>query len=372
MQEVLKSGFTTGSCAAAAAKAAVYMLLTKEKIEYVSILTPAGITYTPELFNVTVKGGEVTCGVKKDAGDDPDMTNGMLICAKVTLTDAAGEVEISAGEGIGVVTRPGLNQPVGNPAINSTPREMIVKSCREAMDEAHYEGGVAVCIFAPEGVEIGKRTFNPHMGIEGGISILGTSGIVKPMSKKALTDTIRLDLAVKRAEGDEHVIIVPGNYGTDFLQNTYGINPDKLVHSSNFIGETLDMAIELGFKHLIFAGHTGKFVKLSGGIMNTHSHEADSRAELMLAGYIRAKLKRNEKIEPEICRQILDSVSTTAALEIIGGDKEFMNDFSALMVNEIIKHLNRRANNPDIKIDVILYESSYGLLAKSISDDELM
>ena len=246
----MRQGFTTGSCAAAAAKAAAYMLLTGKRKETITIETPKGILYEAEIKDVSKSETKVSCGVEKDGGDDPDVTTGLLIYASVSYAAEKG-VFIDGGNGVGQVTKPGLDQPVGNAAINHVPREMITKEVLDVCEAVDYQGGLFVEISAPGGEQVAEKTFNPRLGIVGGISILGTSGVVEPMSTQAILDTIRVELSQRKALGYDYVAITPGNYGQDFIRKTYGYDLDKSVKCSNFIGQTIDMAVELGFQKLL-------------------------------------------------------------------------------------------------------------------------
>ena len=274
----LRRGYTTGSCAAAASKAAALMLLGGGDLETVWLMTPRGIGLTLEVKE-PVRGEDfASCGIVKDSGDDPDVTNGMTVYAKVEKTSVRGEIRIDGGEGIGRVTKPGLDQPVGNAAINSTPRRMIADELRTVMEDAGYGGGLSVTISAPAGVELAKKTFNPRLGIVGGLSILGTTGIVEPMSDEAVVETIRTELSMRAASGRKTVLFVPGNYGADYLKNELRIDPEIAVTTSNFIGDAFSLAAEFGFSGALLVGHIGKLVKLGGGIFNTHSRWGDCRA----------------------------------------------------------------------------------------------
>ena len=266
----LRLGYTTGSCAAAAAKAAAWMLLFGKRRNSIGITTAKGIPLELDVLDISIGNGEVSCAIRKDSGDDPDVTNETLIYAKVSLTDEAGII-IDGGQGIGRVTKRGLDQPVGNAAINSVPRQMIHEGIEEVMRLADYRGGFKVIISCPDGERIAKKTFNPRLGIVGGISILGTTGIVEPMSEKALVDTIHVELNQRRASGFDEVLLTPGNYGSDFIKDGLGIDPERAVQTSNFIGDSIDICGKLGFKRALLVGHIGKLVKIAGGMMNTHS-----------------------------------------------------------------------------------------------------
>lgn len=277
----LRRGYTTGSCAAAAAKSAAIMLLADRRLDSVHLVTPFGIELDLPLQDIVTDEKFVSCGIVKDSGDDPDVTDGITVYARVEKTDLPYTIEIDGGDGIGRVTKPGLDQGVGSAAINSTPRRMITEELQQVCEDNRYTGGLKVIISAPAGNEIAKRTFNSRLGVVGGISILGTTGIVEPMSEEALIDSIALEIRQRKALGDSRLILTPGNFGADFLKSVYGIDSDKIVKCSNYVGKALEAAIDAGFSQVLLAGHLGKFVKLSGGIMNTHSKEGDCRAELM-------------------------------------------------------------------------------------------
>ncbi|MBQ1893559.1 MAG: cobalamin biosynthesis protein CbiD, partial [Clostridia bacterium] len=257
----LRLGYTTGSCAAAASKAAAYMLLSGRRKEHITLETPKGITLELDIEDIEATDAAVSCAVRKDAGDDPDITDGALVYSKVSLCPEPG-VHIDGGEGVGRVTKPGLDQPVGNAAINSVPRSMIRENVEEVMRLFDCREGLNVVISIPEGAQLAKKTFNPRLGIVGGISVLGTTGIVEPMSEKALVDTIRTELSQRRALGCENVLLTPGNYGAEFIRSSLGLDPETAVQTSNFIGDSLDICRELGFRRILLIGHIGKLVKL--------------------------------------------------------------------------------------------------------------
>ncbi len=226
--QVLRCGYTTGSCAAAAAKAAALLLLSGKPVPQISLDTPKGVPLTLTVRNVTAGQGWASCAVRKDSGDDPDVTNGVLVYAKVQRIPER-EVRIDGGVGVGRVTKPGLDQPVGAAAINRVPRQMIARELEALLDESDAPGGFSVEISIPEGVALAKKTFNPHLGIVGGISVLGTSGIVEPMSEQALLDSIRVELNVQRAAGQTYALLTPGNYGETFLRDTLWSNAAILL-----------------------------------------------------------------------------------------------------------------------------------------------
>lgn len=363
----MRYGFTTGSCAAAAAKAAAYMLLSGRQKNTITIETPKGIPYTAEILEITRGEKAVQCAVRKDGGDDPDITSGALIYAEVSLTDHTRtqatdtRIHIDGGIGVGRVTKPGLDQSVGNVAINHVPREMIAKEVLEVCDLMDYKGNLQVIISVPEGEAIAKQTFNPRLGIVGGISILGTSGIVEPMSNQALLDTIRVELNQRRAEGFDYIAVAPGNYGLDFMKKAYGYDLEKSVKCSNFIGVTIDMAVECGFTRMLLTGHIGKLIKVAGGIMNTHSKEADCRMELLSAFAI------HEGAGADVAAKILDCVATEDAVRLLreAGKQQEVMDYA---MERIMFYLNKRAGGR-MQIDCIMYDNTFGELAKSKEAD---
>ena len=352
----LRLGYTTGSCAAAAAKAAVWMLLTRRRKETIRLLTPKGIELELKVEETQISDDFVRCAIRKDGGDDPDITTGAFVFARVTKTDIPG-ITIDGGPGVGRVTTPGLDQPVGSAAINSVPRRMIQENVQEVMDAFDYRGGLDILISVPQGEELAKKTFNPRLGIVGGISILGTTGIVEPMSEKALVDTIRAELRQRRAAGEEEVMLTPGNYGAEFIREGLGLDPDRAVQVSNFIGDALDLCRELGFRKVCLIGHIGKLVKLAGNMLNTHSRYGDCRMPI-LAAFAGA-----EGLPPEKIARVLSCVSCDDALSILddAGVKEAtMNR----LMEAILENLRHRAGE-EIQVRCAMFSKVYGLLAVS-------
>ncbi len=306
----LRFGFTTGACAAAAAKAAAILLLSGNAPESVSLHTPKGIDLVLPVLEPEHGDGFASCAIRKDSGDDPDVTNGVLVYARAAFSDTPG-VSIDGGTGVGRVTKPGLKQKIGEAAINPVPREMIRLAVLEAAETFESERGFSIVISIPAGVALAEKTFNPRLGIEGGISILGTSGIVEPMSEDALIDSIALEIGQRKALGESRLILTPGNYGADFLAARYGIADERIVKCSNYVGKAIEAAIDAGFSEALLCGHIGKFVKLSGGMMNTHSKEGDCRAELMAAAALRAGA------DADTARALFDCVTTDEMLRIL-------------------------------------------------------
>lgn len=289
-----------------------------------------------------------------------DVTTGLPVTATVTLLPGTPKICITGGAGVGRVTKPGLDQPVGQAAINHVPRQMITEALRREAETACYPGGFAVTISIPGGEEVARRTFNPHIGVEGGLSVLGTSGIVEPMSQQAILDTIQLEMnqAALRAKSHRRLILAPGNYGLDYLHETYPqFAAIPVVKTSNFIGDTLDMAAAAHFEQVLLVGHVGKLCKLAGGIMNTHSHTADCRTELFCthAALCGADL--------EVCTALYNAATTDACLEILdtAGLREPV--LQSLLAS-IQLHLDRRAGGA-FRVGAVLFSNQHGPLGQT-------
>ncbi len=378
-QKKLRRGYTTGTCAAAASLAAAALLLQNESTDLpVTVDTPKGIRL--DLEAELVKAGEDfrICRVQKDGGDDPDVTSGMWIYARVGFSCSEGKksgwieykndkitLYLSGGVGIGVATKPGLSCKVGEYAINPVPRAMIFQHVEKVCRSQGFEGTLWVEISAPEGEERGKKTFNSRLGILGGISILGTSGIVEPMSQEALLKSIELEITQKVLEGCSDLVMVPGNYGLDFAAGQLGLNLGEAVKCSNFLGASIDMAVQAGAKGLLLIGHMGKLVKLAAGIMNTHSREADGRMEI-LAAYSGAL-----GAPPNLIRRILDAVTVDQALNLMEEADGLLPEVMEEVTRAAYRHLKKRAGE-ELEAEAILFTNERGILGKTPGADRLL
>ena len=352
----LRLGYTTGSCAAAAAKAAAWMLLTGKRKEHIQLDTPKGISLNLDVLQISMEKDTVSCAIEKDSGDDPDITKGSLVFAQVTCTETP-EITIDGGQGVGRVTKGGLDQPVGAAAINSVPRQMIRENLEEVCRLTDYHGGLSVMISVPDGEQLAKKTFNPRLGIVGGISILGTTGIVEPMSEQALVDTIRVELRQRRANGAEYVLLTPGNYGSDYIQKGIGIDPKLAVLTSNFIGESLDICKELGFKGALLIGHIGKLVKIAGGMLNTHSKYGDCRMDIMAAHAGAAGLPAAEIAQMLNCATCDDAVRILKECNLCTQTLERISDRIAFIMEHRVAG--------EMKTGAILFSKEYGFLTET-------
>lgn len=362
-QKQLRSGYTTGSCAAAAAKAAAHMLLTGESIWQVSLLTPKGVLLYLDVEDIQIGQDAVSCAVRKDSGDDPDVTDGILIYTKVSRCPGT-ELHLDGGEGVGRVTKKGLEQKIGDAAINKVPRRMILQAVDSQREESGSTDGLEIVVSIPKGKELARKTFNPRLGIEGGISVLGTSGIVEPMSEQALTATIHLEMKMLKENGYDWCYVVPGNYGSDFLTQTLKFNGELSVKCSNYIGDTIDYAVSLGMKGILLIGHIGKLVKLAAGVMNTHSRQADCRMEVFAA---HAALHGASQ---EITGRLMGSLTTTEAVDLL--KQEGMLDVVMRSILEKAEyHLKHRAGEK-LKIGAVVFSMEEGILGSTSGTRELL
>ena len=359
----LRCGYTTGTCAALAAWGAATLLLTGHAPAQASLITPKGLPVTVPLLDCRADGHTARCSVTKDAGDDADVTDGMPVTAAVERTDAPG-IAIDGGEGVGRVTLPGLDQPVGAAAINSVPRKMIAEAVGRAAKDAGYAGGLKVVISVAGGEQAAAKTFNPRLGIVGGISILGTSGIVEPMSEQALIDTIALELRQAAARGAKRVILTPGNYGMDFLQAEGLDRLAPVVKCSNYIGDALDAAEAAGFEEILLVGHAGKLVKLAAGVMNTHSRVADARGEVFCA---HTALCGGER---ELCRALMDAPTSDACLDLL--DAAHLRQ---PVMESILKAIDTKLTArlcAGCRAGAVLFTNQHGLLGQTQQAKEIL
>lgn len=355
----MRLGYTTGSCAAGAAQAATIMLFSGKEVEAVTIHTLS--TQVPQL-TLEIQDHEIahnmaSCAVIKFSGDDPDITNGIKIYAKAEALNQAGEVIITGGRGVGRVTRTGLQLEVGECAINPHPRQMIEDAVRQHLPKS---SGIKITISVPEGERIAEKTFNKKLGIEGGISILGTTGIVRPMSLDALKESMRLHMQQLARQNYSRAVLVPGNHGRNFAHENLGLKEDLIVEMSNYPGFMIRQAQSLGFTDIVILGHIGKIVKLAGGIWDTHSKTADCRMEIMAANLLRVS------DDLEKARAVLSCCNTEEAVDITGKDSPLFS----LLAKEAARRSAELVQN-EITIHAVLYSFGHGLLGASCAICEL-
>lgn len=305
MQE-LRGGYTTGACAAAGVKAAL-LFEAGHMADEVELTALDGTPLTIPVENVEKLPDGIRAEIVKFSGDDPDITNGVSVFTTIKhLPDGKG-IKFKAGIGIGRVTKPGLSVPVGEPAINPGPRQLIQQVVKEMLGE---NPGLEVTISIPAGVELAKRTLNPILGVEGGISIIGTTGVLRPMSEEAFKNSLVPQIDVAKAAGYDSLVFVPGKIG-ERIAVKYGLPTDAIVQTSNFIGFMLEAAVKRGTRQVLLFGHIGKLAKVAAGVFHTHNRVADGRMET-LAAYAAA-----EGLPVEGVRRILACATTEDAMTVI-------------------------------------------------------
>lgn len=342
----LRCGYTTGSCAAAAAKAAVIGLVSGIIPEYVEIETPAGIDLRLKVEKPVVEGEYTSCCIVKDAGDDPDATDGIEIFARASRRKD-NIIVIDGGFGIGRITHDCCFGKKGEAAINRVPKKMIEKEVRKEAD-----GGYDILIYAPLGEEIGKKTFNANIGIEGGISIIGTKGIVEPMSEDALKESIYIEVDALYESGIRDLILYPGNYGEEFSKKIGITEPG--VKISNYVGDIIQYCYNKGFGKITLIGNIGKLCKVSIGIFNTHSRVCDGRIEAFIYYLALAEAPF------EIINRIKNALTAEEALKII--IEEGNQSIIEAMKRGCIENIRKYVKDEGFNIEIIMYSMNYGLL----------
>ena len=351
----LRCGYTTGTCAALAAQAAARALLLHERPEKATLFTPKGVEVSAPVEELEVGEGFARCAVRKDAGDDIDVTDGILIFAQVRPIPHG--IQVDGGKGVGRVTKPGLNQPVGQAAINQVPRQMITQALSQVLEEGDCACGLEAIISIPQGEELAAKTFNPNLGIVGGLSVLGTSGIVEPQSLEALQKSIEVEIRMHRAQGEKQLILTPGNYGEAFIKTYAPLPPWPQVKCANFIGASLDYCAQYGYEKVLLVGHLGKFVKLAGGVMDTHSRLADCRMEILAA---HAALAGGET---SLIGQIMEAATTDGALELLQ-KAGLWEKVRQTLLHKIQYHLERRAAG-NFSVGAVIYNNIQGFLGET-------
>ncbi len=365
----LRYGYTTGSCAAAAAKGAVEALFAGEFRESVKIETIAGWELDLKLTESELTRDRAVCAIQKDAVDDPDITHGILVYASAEKISGSEEekedcfyntiknIELAGGIGVGRVTKKGLQVPPGKPAINQGPRTMIFTEVQKVLPSGEK---VRVEIFIPQGEEKAQMTFNPKLGIVGGISVLGSTGIVKPMSEEAFKNSLAVELAVLKEERNKKTVVFTfGNYGKKFIKDHLNIPVEDVFIISNFAGFMIDQAVSLGFEKVIFLGHIGKMVKLAGGIFHTHSKVSDGRLEIFTTCALLAGENRDTLMK------IIDSNTTDEAVEYVTKKKTY-----EIMCERVVERCRHKARNVEFASFIFSFDS--GELGRSSNFDQII
>ncbi|MCP8304761.1 MAG: cobalamin biosynthesis protein CbiD [archaeon] len=342
MQKMLRYGITTGTCAAAAAKAAVLTLL-GNSVDKVVVPSPLGLRIEiPVKECKRISDYTAVATVIKDAGDDIDVTNGLEIFATVSLTEDK-KIIIKGGKGVGIVTKPGLPVPVGEPAINPIPRRMIEDAIKEVLPS---NNGAEAVISIPRGENVAKKTFNVKLGIIKGISVLGTTGIVKPLSIEAYKSSLVSQINIAVAKGYEHIILVPGNIGEKLARKILQAPDDSIVQTGDFVGYMLKKAVDKGIKEITLFGHPGKLVKVTAGIFNTHHKSGDARREV-IAAYAGASGADTATIQT-----ILQSNTTEEIIKLLKHKKLLHVTFNKIAEQISLRSMERIEN--EAKVSTIL------------------
>ena len=370
-QKKLRLGITTGTCSAAAAQAAAMQLLLGVESHAVTLRTPKGMTVSVPVYLLESDDRRASYKVIKDSGDDPDVTNGTDVCVTVEYAQQSVGVDLDGaftsqaypyltldgGIGIGRVTKEGLEQAVGQAAINRVPRQMIFAAVADVCEKANFSEPLHITVWMPEGEALAKRTFNPKLGIEGGLSVLGTSGILEPMSEQAIVATIETEIRQLHAVGEEKILVTPGNYGQAYASEYLGLDLTKSVKSSNYIGDTIDLAISYGMNDFLLVGNIGKLVKLAAGIFNTHSKVADGRGEIFAVHAAMAGA------DAKVVQEIYDCINTDRMLDVL--EREGMREVVMQSILAAIeKHVAGRVGDT-MRFGVIVFSEKYGYLGQT-------
>ena len=360
----MKKGYTTGTCAQAAAKGAVRMLITGKKVETIEVETASGQKLDLKLIAQGIGTDFSRCAVIKDSGDDPDITNGAKICAEVRFSQKSG-ITLRGGKGVGLVTKPGLAVGVGESAINPVPRQMIMDELwpyLSSLDKSAGQKGFEVVISVPQGEELAKQTFNPRLGIEGGISILGTTGIVEPKSLAAYKVSLALQLDLLKASGKNRVALVLGYVGDKFCKETLGLEDDSIVKIGDHVGFMLEECVSKGIKEVFLAGHIGKLAKVANGQFNTHCQFGDGRLDT-IAHY--AKLSGASE---RVIRELSIQKTAEAAIEILR-ENNLQETFNKL-AEAVIASINKLVKGA-LKVNCFVLSLNAQVLGSSESSASL-
>lgn len=370
----LRYGITTGTCGAAAAEAAAELLILNVKKDIVNVITPKGTAVEVPVKLCSEGENKTEYMVIKDSGDDPDVTNNAEIHVSVEITDNIPEkafkseeypnLYLDGGLGVGRVTKKGLEQSIGYAAINTVPRTMIFKAVGQVCSISEFNENLLITVSVPKGRELAEKTFNPRLGIEGGISILGTSGIIEPMSERAIIDTIETEIKQLTALGRKSIIVTPGNYGRGYVSDYLKLDLSESIKCSNYIGETLDMAVYYGIKNFLLVGNVGKLVKTAAGIMNTHSKVADGRGEIFALHSMLRGADRKTAIK------IMECINTDEMLEIL--EREKLREAVTESILKKVKEYFRLRIGNSMKFGVMMFSEKFGFLGQTEGTEEVI
>ena len=351
----LRTGYTTGSCATASSKAGILSIINQKKIEEVNIILPKGSRLEIKINSCEFSLDSAKCSVIKDGGDDPDVTHGAEIFVDVQLTNNIGEIDIDGGEGVGRVTKPGLGLEIGSAAINPTPKKMIVENVREVGEELLKKNGVSIKVSVPKGKELGPKTDNPRIGIMGGISILGTSGIVIPYSTASFAAAIRQQISVVNTMNDDNVVLTTGGRSEDYARKIIELPDHSFIQMGDFSGYTIKQCAKQGLKKAYVAGFIGKLAKMAAGVKQTHVKGGKVDMKFL------SELAKRCDANSDTIAKILGANTARNVQEIIMEDKVegFFDEITKETYNQMRQHSEEK-----IPVEVILFDFDGEVLSR--------
>ena len=351
----LKTGYTTGSSATAAAKAGILSIINQKKISSVDITLPKGSTIQIPVKNCNFGFEKSNCVVIKDGGDDPDVTHGAEIIIDLEITKNIDKIEICGGIGVGIVTKPGLGLEIDKPAINPIPKKMIIENLREVAGSILQKSGIKITISVPKGKELGPKTDNPRLGIKDGISILGTSGIVIPFSTASYAASIRQNLDVATAMGEDTVVLTTGGRSEDFAKKIVDLPEHCFVQMGDFSGYTIQQCNKKNIKKAFVVGFIGKLAKMAAGVKQTHVK--GSKVDMNFLSEIAKKANASQKV----IEKIKEANTARHVLEII--QENSVDSFFELICSEVHKHMKKHSES-NVSIEVILFDFDGKILSR--------
>lgn len=351
----LRTGYTTGSSATAAAKAGLLSIINQKKIDSITIQLPKRSSIEILVHSCDFNSDNAKCSVIKDGGDDPDVTHGAEIIVELSFTEKVNEIEIDGGEGVGIVTKPGLGLEINKPAINPTPKKMIIENLREIGEKILEKKGIRVVISVPKGKELGLKTDNPRIGIKNGISILGTSGIVIPFSTASYAASIRQNLDVVVAMGNDTVVLTTGGRSEDFAKKIIDLPEHCFVQMGDFSGYTIQQCSRKNIKRAYVVGFIGKLAKMAVGVKQTHVK--GTKVDMNFLADLAKKSNANETI----IENIKKANTARHVSEII--QENNVKGFFNLIINETYRYM-RKHSEEKVSIDVILFNFDGNILAR--------
>ena len=351
----LRTGFTTGTASTASSIACILAIINQKKIDSVEVTLPKGNTIPIKIHSCEFSDTKAKCSVIKDGGDDPDVTHKAEIVVDLSLTKNVNQIEIGGGEGVGIVTKPGLGLEINQPAINPTPKKMILENVTTVAKNILQKNGIKIIISVPKGKELATKTDNPRLGILGGISILGTSGIVIPYSTASFAASVRQNLDVSLAMGNDTVVLTTGGRSEEFAKKIVDLPEHSFVQMGDFAGYTIQQCAKKEIKKAYVAGFIGKLAKIAAGVKQTHVK--GSKVDTNFLAGIASRCNANQ----EVCEQVTKANSARHVKEIIQENK--IEGFFDEVCSDVYKQM-RTHSEEKVPIDVILFDFDGKILGK--------